>query len=121
MMKTEILSDEQARLASLAHVLRFTGELTCGLQGSRERFPVSSLHDASDKYMQARLESGLGFRDFPNAFVYCKGKKCARISYNGRVWGNDGKEVDIGDGVREDLGAMSTEIINRGALELASR
>jgi len=77
----------------LAHVKRFTGILTCGLNGSRERFAVSTLQDAADKYCITRDASGLGASDMPDAAVYCNGVKCARISYNGRIWEMDGSEV----------------------------
>lgn len=91
------VADESAKVASLAHVLRFTGALTCGLQGRRERFPVASLLEASQKYCLARDASGEGASGWPPAVVFCDGRKVARISYNGRVWGMDGDEIQVDD------------------------
>ncbi len=82
---------------SLAHIKRFTGRLTCGLKGSVQRFPVQNLAEASEKYCIARDASEAGSRLMPEALIYCNGKPCARISYNGRVWEMDGTEVRIGD------------------------
>jgi hypothetical protein len=94
-MKTPTIARTEAE--SLAHVKRFTGILTCGLRGSRERFPVSTLAEASEKYGIARDASGMGGSEWPDAVIYCNGKKCATISYNGRVWEMDGTEVRISD------------------------
>ncbi len=100
-MKTLVISDTAAQAASLAHVKRFSGALTCGLRGARERFPVATLADAAEKYCAARDAAECGAGLMPEAVVYCDGKPCARISYNGRVWElggrNDGGEVRLGD------------------------
>ncbi len=95
-MKTQ-LATVRTEAESLAYVKRFSGVLTCGLKGSRERFPVSTLADAAEKYCTARDASECGARLMPEAIIYCNGKPCARISYNGRVWELDGTEVRLGD------------------------
>ncbi len=71
------------------------GVLTCGLKGSGERFGVQSLADARGKYVMARDASGEGASGWPPAVIYRDGVRCARISYNGRVWGNDGAEIAL--------------------------
>jgi hypothetical protein len=47
---------------------------------------IADFAEASKVFCERREESGLGFRDFVDGFVYEGKKKVARISYNGRVW-----------------------------------
>lgn len=92
-----IEGEQEERVANLNRILRFSGELTCALGGSKERFPVDSLRDASDKYCMARDRSGMGASEWPPAKVFNNGKQVAKISYNGRVWDMEGNPVNIGD------------------------
>lgn len=53
-----------------------------------QRFPVASFEEASRKWNIFRDATGAGASQLHDAIIEnSAGKKVARISYNGRVWG----------------------------------
>lgn len=70
---------------------------TIFLQIGRSRYQVASLREASDKLCAARDASGMGASEMGSQFkvVNESGRKIALVSYNGRVWANNGSEIKI--------------------------
>lgn len=58
---------------------------------------IGSLLEASQAWERLRDEQGLGASESPKVSVIDlnTGKTVARISYNGRVWGLDEKEITL--------------------------
>ncbi len=56
---------------------------------------VASIREASAAWERLRDENNLGGSDSPRVTVIdlASGKTVARISYNGRAWAMDGKEI----------------------------
>jgi len=54
--------------------------------GRNQPIAVGNLAEASITYQIERDRAGDGYRDFPEGRVYRDDRKCARISFNGRVW-----------------------------------
>lgn len=86
--------DEAERLASLARIMRFSGELACSLGVDGKRFPVASLREASDKF-RAVTEHFASSEMPANCVIWCDGKQVATVSYNGRVWDMEGEEIQV--------------------------
>ena len=63
----------------------------------RKRFQVDSLRDASDKWTDFRDRTGGGVSEVGNGVeVHDEaGKLVGSVSYNGRIWLPDGKELAI--------------------------
>jgi hypothetical protein len=59
----------------------------------RQTVIVESLQAASDEWCKYRDFHGLGASESPAVWVFSDGKKTARVSYNGRIWALDGKEI----------------------------
>lgn len=55
---------------------------------------VSSLAGARDKCEAFRDEHSLGGGNWAGGHVASDGKVVARVSYNGRIWANDGRELE---------------------------
>jgi hypothetical protein len=70
---------------------------TMFLQIGRTRYQVASLREASNKLCAARDASGMGASEMGSQFkvVNENGRKVATVSYNGRVWANDGSEIAV--------------------------
>lgn len=59
-----------------------------------KRFPVSSVEDAQEKWEQFKEATGAGVSEIGNGVpVFMDGIQVARISYNGRVWDMQDKEL----------------------------
>ena len=54
--------------------------------GTRGSFTVADLRDASRVFGRERDDSGEGYSTWPDGYVWTKGKRTHRVSYNGRVW-----------------------------------
>lgn len=63
---------------------------------SKQVVAVNSLREASQAWEKLRDERGLGASESPKVTVVnvSTGKTVATVSYNGRVWGLDGKEIE---------------------------
>jgi hypothetical protein len=59
----------------------------------RHVLAVESFTDASAQYRKIVRDNDAGMDDIDFGAVYACGKKIATISYNGRIWGLDGKEI----------------------------
>jgi hypothetical protein len=86
---TEADLSSSAREYSIA-----ASDFTCGLKGSSERFPVSSLSDAVLKF--SKVSDCFTGSEMPQGIIYRRGVKFAYISYNGRVWDLARQEIRVG-------------------------
>ena len=59
----------------------------------RNKYDVESLSQAQRVYEDLRDASEMGASGFPSGTIQQNGKKIARISYNGRIWGLDDKPL----------------------------
>lgn len=97
--KTEAEIDKLKAIESNASevIKKFTG-LFVGIEGSNQTYEVGSFAEASKKYGDLRKASNAGSSQLPPAFITdADGNRIARISYNGRVWDNEGNEIDLSD------------------------
>jgi hypothetical protein len=67
--------------------------LTLSVKIGRQTTIVQSLQSASDEWCKYRNSLELGASESPAVWVFSDGKKIARVSYNGRIWALDGKEI----------------------------
>lgn len=67
------------------------------LRYSNKVIAVSSMGEASDKWCQLRDAANLGASEAPIVVVIDinNGEQLAKVSYNGRVWDTEGKEIDL--------------------------
>lgn len=65
------------------------------IQLSSKVISVNSLSEASNRWNQIRDEQEFRASNSPLVFIVntVTGEQIAKISYNGRVWGCDGKEI----------------------------
>lgn len=56
---------------------------------------VSSLREASEVCQRFIKKNDLGGGNWTGGQVYDQGKQIAEISYNGRAWDTEGKEIKI--------------------------
>lgn len=63
---------------------------------NRKRYPIASIEEARQKWIEFRDGSGAGCSRIGNGveIVDCNGTKVASISYNGRAWDAEGKPLD---------------------------
>ena len=82
----------------------------------RQTTIVESLKSASDEWCKYRDFHGLGASESPPVWVFGNGKKVARVSYNGRLWDLDGKEIapDAGEimGKYQKGDHVKVEVVN---------
>jgi hypothetical protein len=79
------------------------------LQVEGRRFPVGSIEEASQKYQAVRDQFGEGGSNTPPVtIVDPAGRELYRISNNGRVWPNLGRDWEPGDKPVFDPGEQST-------------
>jgi len=64
---------------------------------SNQVLAVSGFRDASEKWSELRDRTGVGSSNSPIVVVVDtdNGEHVAKVSYNGRVWGADGKEIAL--------------------------
>ena len=63
--------------------------------GAARLVRVASLADVSRKCMEYIHRNGLGCGNWTGGAVHENGKRIATVSYNGRVWDNNDKEIAI--------------------------
>lgn len=94
------MSQETNSNASAATIAQIQN-LAVRFGSSKKVVAVNSLRDASKAWEKLRDERGLGASQSLKVTVVDlnAGKAVASISYNGRAWGVDGKEIDLGAGI----------------------
>lgn len=61
----------------------------------KQKIAATSIDEARDKVHHFILKHDLGGGNFPSAKLFKDGKQIGTISYNGRVWNNDGTEMQF--------------------------
>lgn len=85
-----------------------------------QTFPVESIEDAQAKWRAFRDETNAGVSSIGNGIevLGADGKQVARISYNGRAWG--GNEKEIQPAITADQAAVSPETVTAPSSGAAS-
>jgi hypothetical protein len=67
-----------------------------------QKVPITSIEDAQSKVRKYIDDNDLGGGNWTGGDVYKDGKKIGRISYNGRWWSEESKEMAQGGGVETE-------------------
>jgi len=82
------------------------------LKIGRQTALVESLQSASDEWCKYRDFHELGASESPSVWLFRDGEKLARISYNGRIWDLNGKEIVPPMGKYQKGDHVKIEVVN---------